>query len=118
VTVTGLTPYTSYTCTLHAVTVSDGPNSDPVIVTTAEEGAIFFHAIGIHIFSTAPSPPLLTAVIAINSTSITVQWSIPTELNGVLASYTIVYNAENDPEKTVIVVFNGELVSNMLLIVI
>ena len=38
--VAGLAPYTSYTCTLHAVTVSDGPNSDPVIVTTAEEGKI------------------------------------------------------------------------------
>jgi len=66
------------------------------------------------LFSTAPSPPLLTAVTAINSTSVNVQWSIPTELNGVLATYTIVYNAENDPEKTVTVVFNGELVRSMV----
>ena len=36
--IVGLTPYTSYTCTLHAVTVSDGPDSIPVTVTTAERG--------------------------------------------------------------------------------
>ena len=33
-----LKPFTSYTCTLHAVTVSDGPLSDPITVTTAEQG--------------------------------------------------------------------------------
>ena len=33
-----LQPFTSYTCTLHAVTVSDGPMSDPIIVITTEHG--------------------------------------------------------------------------------
>ena len=33
-----LRPFTSYTCTLNAVTVFDGPLSDPVTVTTAEQG--------------------------------------------------------------------------------
>ena len=33
-----LRPFTSYTCTLHAVTISDGPLSDPITVTTAEQG--------------------------------------------------------------------------------
>ena len=33
-----LKPFTSYNCTLHAVTVSDGPLSDPITVTTAEQG--------------------------------------------------------------------------------
>ena len=33
-----LRPFTSYNCTLHAVTVSDGPLSDPITVTTAEQG--------------------------------------------------------------------------------
>ena len=37
-TLDGLRPYTSYNCTLHAVTVSDGPLSDPITVTTAEQG--------------------------------------------------------------------------------
>lgn len=37
-TLENLKPFTSYTCTLHAVTVSDGPLSDPITVTTAEQG--------------------------------------------------------------------------------
>ena len=37
-TISNLTPFTSYNCTLHAVTVSDGPLSDPITVTTAEHG--------------------------------------------------------------------------------
>ena len=37
-TLDNLRPFTTYTCTLHAVTVSDGPLSDPITVTTAEQG--------------------------------------------------------------------------------
>ena len=37
-TLDNLRPFTSYNCTLHAVTVSDGPLSDPITVTTAEHG--------------------------------------------------------------------------------
>ena len=37
-TISDLIPFTSYNCTLHAVTVSDGPLSDPITVTTAEQG--------------------------------------------------------------------------------
>ena len=37
-TLDNLKPFTSYTCTLHAVTVSDGQLSDPITVTTAEQG--------------------------------------------------------------------------------
>ena len=37
-TISNLIPFTSYNCTLHAVTVSDGPLSDPITVTTAEQG--------------------------------------------------------------------------------
>ena len=33
-TVTGLTPHTTYTCTIYAVSGSDGPVSDPITVTT------------------------------------------------------------------------------------
>ena len=42
-TITGLIPFTSYSCTLHAVTVFDGPPSDPVAVTTLEAGMIKDH---------------------------------------------------------------------------
>ena len=37
-TVTGLSPFTVYSCTIFAVTVADGPVSDPLVVTTAEGG--------------------------------------------------------------------------------
>ena len=36
-TIHGLTPFTTYSCTLHVVTLSDGPLSDPITVTTAEQ---------------------------------------------------------------------------------
>ena len=32
--ITGLNPLTTYECTIHAVTVLDGPSSDPITVTT------------------------------------------------------------------------------------
>jgi len=38
-----LKPFTSYTCTLHAITVSDGPSSDPITVITAEQGVPVIH---------------------------------------------------------------------------
>ena len=37
-TVVGLNPFSNYNCTLHAVTVSSGPMTDPIIVRTAEKG--------------------------------------------------------------------------------
>ena len=54
-TLDNLRPFTSYNCTLHAVTVSDGPLSDPITVTTAEQSiqlAIHIHySINIVFFS-------------------------------------------------------------------
>ena len=38
--VTGLTPFTTYICTVHAVTVSDGPKVDPMNVTTSQQGMV------------------------------------------------------------------------------
>ena len=38
--VTGLAPFTTYICTAHAVTVSDGPMTDPMRVTTAQQGLV------------------------------------------------------------------------------
>ena len=42
----------------------------------------------------APDPPLINAVTAIDSTSVRVEWSIPTSPNGMLTIYTIMYNIE------------------------
>ena len=37
-TITGLRPHTTYMCTVHAVTSTTGPTSDPITVTTAQKG--------------------------------------------------------------------------------
>jgi len=36
-TITGLSPHTTYNCTIYAVSGSDGPVSDPITVTTNYE---------------------------------------------------------------------------------
>ena len=38
--VTGLSPFTVYSCTIFAVTVANGPISDPYEVTTAQAGIL------------------------------------------------------------------------------
>ena len=42
--VSGLNPFTNYTCTVHAVTVSNGPMSNSTTVTTSEARMIPDHA--------------------------------------------------------------------------
>ena len=37
-TIDGLSPFTNYTCTVLATTVTEGPTSDPISVRTAESG--------------------------------------------------------------------------------
>ena len=39
-TITGLRPFTRYTCTLYATTVLNGPTTDPLTVLTAQQGVI------------------------------------------------------------------------------
>ena len=61
--------------------------------------------------TTAPSPPVINAVTAIDSASIRVEWSVPTNPNGILTVYTIAYNVEGGVMRTVNVPYNGKLVS-------
>ena len=51
-------------------------------------------------------------VTAIDSTSVRVEWSIPTNPNGMLTIYTIMYNVEGGSSRTVNVPYNGQLVSD------
>ena len=39
-TVTGLSPFTDYSCTIFAITVADGPMNDPIVERTAEGGVL------------------------------------------------------------------------------
>ena len=70
---------------------------------------LFIHSVCITL---APSPPVINAVTAIDSTSVQVAWSIPTNVNGILIIYTIIYNTEGSGSITVSIPYNGQLVSN------
>jgi len=64
-------------------------------------------------FSIAPNPPVLIAVFSVNSTSIIIQWNMPTVANGALTSYTILYSVDNSSLLNKTVLFNGQLVCRM-----
>ena len=63
--------------------------------------------------TTAPSPPVINAVTAIDSTSVQVEWSRPTNLNGMLTFYTIAYNVEVGSNRAVNIPYNGQPVSTL-----
>ena len=110
----GLRPFTNYNCTLHAVTVSDGPLSGPITVTTAEQGS---QVTSVHmylitqLFLVVPSAPVVKDITAIDSGSVRIEWNMPTDANGELTIYTITYTIENGPGRRLIVPFNGKNVS-------
>ena len=58
----------------------------------------------------APSPPVINAVTTTDSTSVRVEWSIPTNPNGILTFYTITYSIESGVSTTVDVPYSGQLV--------
>ena len=62
--------------------------------------------------NTAPSPPIINEITALDSTSVRVLWSVPNYLNGILTTYTIVYSIEGGNNITVDVPYNGQLVSD------
>ena len=113
-TVTGISPFTDYSCTIFAVTVNDGPVSDPVIVRTAEAGIVVNHLQVYlcidHILSIAPGPPVINTVTNISSSIVHVTWTRPAVLNGILVSYTITYVVNTDV-RSITVDYNGEEVS-------
>ena len=61
----------------------------------------------------APSPPVINAVTAIDSTSVQVQWSKPTNPNGILLTYTITYIIEGSGSVTENIPYNGQPVSDI-----
>ena len=117
--VTGLRPFTVYSCTIFAVTVANGPMSDPpVVVTTAEARKGINQLIynNLYDYSIAPSPIIINSVTGINTSTVRVTWTTPDLLNGILLngiliSYTIVYTVEGVSQSPVTVNYNGEPVS-------
>ena len=116
-TVDELSPFTNYNCTVHAVTMTIvGSMSDPITVRTAEAGEVLVNKVVYNILihtymTTAPSPPVINAVTAIDSTSVQVEWSIPSSPNGMLTVYTITYSIEGGDSITVKIPYNGQPVS-------
>ena len=50
--VDGLSPFTNYSCTIHAVIMTfDGPMSNPIVVRTAEAGKYTIHLMLTAIYS-------------------------------------------------------------------
>ena len=56
---------------------------------------------------------MLVAVSSVNSTSIIVHWNTPTEANGALISYTILYSVDNSSLMNKTILFNRQLVGGM-----
>ena len=59
------------------------------------------------ILTLVPSPPVINTVSDNITSTVRVTWNRPTELNGVLVSYTVSYDI-NGGVMTVTVVYNGE----------
>ena len=93
-------PFTNYTCTIHAVAGSVGSKSDPITVTTDQQG---WHLVqkSNNLMSnvSAPNPPVVLSFTAIDSESVNVTWRAPTQPNGVLISYTITYTIDDKSNK-------------------
>lgn len=98
ITVTQLSPYTSYLCSVAAQTiVGQGPYTSPITVTTGEDGknklassSIINHISTLFLIALIGSPVSLE-VVSSSSTSVTLSWSPPPEvqLNGVLRHYVL-----------------------------
>ena len=116
-TITGLSPFTMYGCTVLATTVSPGPVSDPTNVTTLESGMLRVAILANHsnVFSTAPNPPVINEVVDISDSSVLVTWTRPTMLNGIITTYTISYTAGSN-SSNVTVPYNEQEVSTIILL--
>ena len=63
--------------------------------------------------SAVSSAPIITSVTAIDSYSLHIMWTVPTEPNGIITNYTITYYiGALNMIITVNIPFNGETVSN------
>ena len=61
-----------------------------------------------------PSAPVVKDVTAIDSESVQIEWYKPADTNGIVSIYNISYTADDGSEKSLIVPFNGENVSQSL----
>lgn len=88
-------PFTSYECSVAAITVSQGPFSASVVIQTPQDGKHFkcstYTLLFIGSTTIAPSSPPLVDVTALNSTTVFITWEpLPVhEANGIITGYTV-----------------------------
>ena len=107
VTVKELSPFLTYSCKVSAVTVSQGPYSDALDITTLEDGK-FCNSLTVPtknlLFSKAPSgrPYNLTGIIT-NPRNLSISWNHPdpSQWNGVV-QYYIVYIIQISSSNTIL----------------
>jgi len=107
-----LKPFTTYTCTIYGVATSIGLKSDPITVTTGQQGWNLRYRTNLTLsIASAPNPPVLLSVTTIGSQSVQVNWRAPTQPNGMLIGYTITYNIDKDSFIDVNITYDGSVVS-------
>ena len=92
ITITELHPYYTYSFSVAAVTISAGPFSDELIITTAQDGKIIINNNAFFLVCIAPSSaPVGISTIFMSSFSVALKWlpPPPTERNGIITGYNI-----------------------------
>ena len=88
-------PFTTYTCSVQAVTTGSGPESDMVQITTPEDGETYKKypelIIKLNIPTVPTGPPKLVVAAALSPTVLRINWEPPNveHRNGVIRRYTI-----------------------------
>ena len=97
-TITGLQPFTNYTCSVSASTiVGEGPAAAKSIVTKEEskftgsisERTCQYCKHALIVISLAPGPPTEIMGASTSSSTITLSWSSPAKQNGVITGYSV-----------------------------
>ena len=96
-TLSGLLPYTSYSCSITAHTSVGGGPAATTSVTTQQDSKLYSSTIfiAVTLYNTVPSGPPQNFTISTTSRTLTLSWSppLPSQRNGVIISYLITYSS-------------------------
>lgn len=93
ITLNNLHPYYTYSVSVAAYTISPGPFSSPLLLTTSEDGETILYndLIMLCTFVVPSSSPTNIGTLSVSSFQVVLQWSLPplTERNGIIIGYNI-----------------------------